>query len=79
MTGAKPKKILGDLEPFTKGTIIGCALDLNVPQISFSINGIPVKGLFKDFNVDGLFFPVVSMTACVRWVDGETDAEHLKL
>jgi len=28
-----------------------------------------VKGLFKDFNLDGLFFPVVSMTACVRYLN----------
>jgi ryanodine receptor 2 len=48
--------------------IIGCALDLNVPEIRFTLNGNPINGHFRDFNVDGLFFPVVSMSAKVRFV-----------
>ena len=51
---------------FTKGDIIGCGLDLTKPQISFTLNGEVIKGLFKDFNLDGLFFPIVSMSADVR-------------
>lgn len=65
--GAKSKLVRPAEETFRKGDIIGCALDLTVPSISFTLNGVPVKGLFKDFNLDGLFFPVVSMTACVRY------------
>jgi len=53
-------------EKFCKNDVVGCALDLTVPSISFTLNGAPVMGLFKDFNLDGLFFPVISMTACVR-------------
>ncbi|XP_053408017.1 ryanodine receptor-like isoform X6 [Mercenaria mercenaria] len=77
-TGAKPKQVRDLSLTFKKGDVVGCALDLTVPQISFSINGVPVKGLFKDFNMDGLFFPVVSMTACVscRFVLG---GEHGRL
>ena len=49
-----------------KGDTIGISLDLTVPQIMFTVNGIRVKGFFKDFNLDGMFYPVVSMSAKVR-------------
>uniref|UniRef100_A0A3Q2YEG7 Ryanodine receptor 1a (skeletal) n=1 Tax=Hippocampus comes TaxID=109280 RepID=A0A3Q2YEG7_HIPCM len=45
--------------------VISCCLDLNVPSISFRINGHPVQGMFENFNLDGLFFPVVSFSAGV--------------
>ncbi|XP_052768471.1 ryanodine receptor 2-like isoform X9 [Mya arenaria] len=64
-TGAKPKPVREAHQVFKKGDVVGCALDLTVPSISFTLNGAPVMGLFKDFNVDGLFFPVISLTACV--------------
>ncbi|KAL4238125.1 Ryanodine receptor 2 [Mactra antiquata] len=77
-TGGQPRRVRDVNDNFKKGDIVGCTLDLTVPQISFTMNGIPVKGFFKDFNVDGLFFPVVSMTACVscRFVLG---GEHGRL
>lgn len=52
---------------FQKGDIIGVSLDLSIPQIAFSVNGVQVKGFFRDFNIDGMFFPVVSVSAKVRY------------
>ncbi|KAH3855014.1 hypothetical protein DPMN_097574, partial [Dreissena polymorpha] len=77
-TGAKRKQVRDLSLIFRKGDVVGCLLDLTGPKISFTINGAPVMGLFKDFNLDGLFFPVISMTACVscRFVLG---SEHGKL
>nr|XP_046173098.1 ryanodine receptor 1-like [Oncorhynchus gorbuscha] len=46
--------------------VVSCCLDLSVPSISFRINGHPVQGMFENFNLDGLFFPVVSFSAGVR-------------
>ncbi|XP_064408728.1 ryanodine receptor 1 isoform X5 [Latimeria chalumnae] len=46
--------------------VISCCLDLSVPSISFRINGYPVQGMFEDFNLDGLFFPVISFSAGVK-------------
>lgn len=51
---------------FQKGDVIGCILDLNAPSISFTLNGIKVKGCFKNFNLDGMFFPVISISAKLR-------------
>lgn len=45
--------------------VVSCCLDLSVPSISFRINGHPVQGMFENFNLDGLFFPVVSFSAGV--------------
>uniref|UniRef100_A0A803SQK4 Ryanodine receptor 1 n=1 Tax=Anolis carolinensis TaxID=28377 RepID=A0A803SQK4_ANOCA len=42
--------------------VVSCCLDLSVPSISFRINGFPVQGMFENFNLDGLFFPVVSFS-----------------
>ena len=53
-------------EVFQKGDVIGCLLDLTIPQMAFTYNGSPIPGLFSDFNVDGMFFPVVTMSAAVR-------------
>ncbi|KAL3874970.1 hypothetical protein ACJMK2_037916, partial [Sinanodonta woodiana] len=77
-TGGKPKQVRISSQPFQKGDIIGCCLDLTIPQISFSINGVRVRGFFKDFNLEGLFFPVVSMSARVscRFILG---GEHGRL
>jgi len=49
-----------------KGDIIGVCLDLSIPQISFTVNGIIVRGFFRDFNVDGMFFPAISLSAKIR-------------
>ncbi|XP_052827801.1 ryanodine receptor isoform X7 [Octopus bimaculoides] len=64
-TGGKPKQVRHESQVFEKGHTIGCALDLSIPQISFTVNGNKVHGVFKDFNTDGMFFPVVSMSARV--------------
>ncbi|KAJ8309071.1 hypothetical protein KUTeg_013945 [Tegillarca granosa] len=64
-TGGKPKQICSSNKVLQKGDIIGCSLDLEIAQITFSINGVKVLGNFKDFNLDGLFFPVVTMSAKV--------------
>ncbi|XP_076024958.1 ryanodine receptor 1-like isoform X1 [Genypterus blacodes] len=46
--------------------VVSCCLDLSVPSISFRINGHPVQGMFENFNLDGLFFPVVSFSSGVK-------------
>uniref|UniRef100_G1KC19 Ryanodine receptor 2 n=1 Tax=Anolis carolinensis TaxID=28377 RepID=G1KC19_ANOCA len=46
--------------------VISCCLDLSTPSISFRINGQPVQGMFENFNIDGLFFPVVSFSAGIK-------------
>ena len=51
-----------------KGDNIGVALDLSVPIMTFFFNGIKVPGYFRNFNLDGMFFPVISSSAKVRYV-----------
>nr|XP_018669433.1 ryanodine receptor 3 [Ciona intestinalis] len=46
--------------------IVSCCMDLSIPSISFRINGQPVQGMFEDFNLNGLFFPVVSFSAGIK-------------
>ena len=46
-----------------KGDNIGCALDLSVPIITFFYNGMKIPGYFRNFNLDGMFFPVISASA----------------
>uniref|UniRef100_A0A8C7IRH6 Ryanodine receptor 1 n=1 Tax=Oncorhynchus kisutch TaxID=8019 RepID=A0A8C7IRH6_ONCKI len=46
--------------------VVSCCLDLSVPSISFRVNGHPVQGMFENFNLDGLFFPVISFSAGVK-------------
>uniref|UniRef100_A0A8C5T3P3 Ryanodine receptor 1 n=1 Tax=Laticauda laticaudata TaxID=8630 RepID=A0A8C5T3P3_LATLA len=46
--------------------VVSCCLDLSVPSISFRINGFPVQGMFENFNLDGLFFPVISFSAGIK-------------
>uniref|UniRef100_UPI00358EA68B ryanodine receptor 2-like n=1 Tax=Myxine glutinosa TaxID=7769 RepID=UPI00358EA68B len=50
----------------TAEDVVSCCLDLNIPSISFRINGQPVQGMFENFNTDGLFFPVVSFSAGIK-------------
>jgi len=58
-----------DAAPFIrKGDVIGCALDLTIPIITFYVNGRQVNGSFTGFNLDGLFFPVISASAKLRYV-----------
>ncbi|XP_069116591.1 ryanodine receptor-like isoform X2 [Argopecten irradians] len=61
-TGGRPR-LVREGGIFKQGDVVGCSLDLAVPQITFSVNGIKVPGVFKDFNIDGLFHPVLSMSA----------------
>ncbi|OZC09633.1 SPRY domain protein [Onchocerca flexuosa] len=58
-----------------KGDVVGCLLDLNIPEISFTVNGQSTAGLFKNFNTDGFFFPVMSLSAKVscRFMFGGTE------
>ena len=56
-----------DQHILTADDVVSCCLDLSVPSISFRINGHPVQGMFEDFNLDGLFFPVVSFSAGVKY------------
>ncbi|XP_042892542.1 ryanodine receptor-like isoform X4 [Penaeus japonicus] len=68
-----------DSEPLIKkGDVIGCALDLTVPIITFYLNGRQVNGAFTGFNLDGMFFPVVSASSklSVRFLLG---GEHGRL
>ena len=66
-------------EPYVKkGDNIGCALDLSVPIITFFYNGMKIPGYFRNFNLDGMFFPVISASAKVscRYLFG---GEHGRL
>jgi ryanodine receptor 2 len=47
---------------FRKGDVIGCLLDLSIPEIWFSLNGVPMKGFFREFNLNAMFFPVLSVS-----------------
>ena len=65
-TGGRKTSVVQDSpsEPFIKkGDVVGCALDLSVPIITFTFNGKRVKGCFKEFNLDGMFFPVLSCSS----------------
>lgn len=65
-TGGRKTAVTSELpqEPFIKkGDVIGCALDLSVPIITFTFNGQRVRGCFRNFNLDGMFFPVLSCSS----------------
>ncbi|KAI4471407.1 ran binding protein 9-related [Holotrichia oblita] len=64
-TGGRSTQVMYELnEPFIrKNDVIGCALDLTIPMISFTFNGRPIRGSFRDFNLDGMFFPVISCSS----------------
>ena len=51
-----------------KGDVVGCALDLTVPMIRFTFNGVPINGCFTNFNLEGMFFPVISCSSKLRWI-----------
>ncbi|KAI1722893.1 RIH domain-containing protein [Ditylenchus destructor] len=57
-----------------KGDIIGCALDLVAPEIRFSLNGQTISCVYKNFNVDGFFFPLMSLSAKIscRFIFGRS-------
>lgn len=36
-----------------------------MPEITFTLNGERIQGAFRDFNLDGFFYPVMSLSAKV--------------
>ena len=60
-TGGRSSMVLpSHSQPFIKkGDNIGVALDLTVPIMTFFFNGVKVPGYFRNFNLDGMFFPVI--------------------
>ncbi|XP_051859860.1 ryanodine receptor isoform X14 [Drosophila albomicans] len=65
-TGGRKTLVVDSLpeEPYIrKGDVIGVAIDLSVPVITFTFNGAKVRGCFRDFNLDGMFFPVMSCSS----------------
>ncbi|KAJ3591316.1 hypothetical protein NHX12_009262, partial [Muraenolepis orangiensis] len=66
-SGRVPRHVaMPDQHILTADDVVSCCLDLSVPSISFRINGHPVQGMFENFNLDGLFFPVVSFSAGIK-------------
>ncbi|CAF4491753.1 unnamed protein product, partial [Rotaria sp. Silwood2] len=57
---------------FKKNDVIGCLLDLDIPEMWFSLNGLPVKGLIREFNLTGMFYPAMSLSSRVscRYIFG---------
>lgn len=66
-TSSTPSKIVTGC-PIRKGDVLGCALDLTIPLITFTFNGKLVPGSFTDFNLDGMFFPVISCSSKLRYI-----------
>uniref|UniRef100_A0A6P7G955 Ryanodine receptor-like n=1 Tax=Diabrotica virgifera virgifera TaxID=50390 RepID=A0A6P7G955_DIAVI len=64
-TGGRSTRVMySTSEPFIrKSDVVGCALDLTIPMINFTFNGVPIKGNFRNFNLDGMFFPVISCSS----------------
>ncbi|XP_045464164.1 ryanodine receptor isoform X4 [Harmonia axyridis] len=64
-TGGRSTQVRNkNTEPYIrKNDVVGCALDLTVPIITFTFNGVPIRGSFKNFNLDGMFFPVISCSS----------------
>uniref|UniRef100_A0A0N4ZPH7 Ryanodine receptor 44F n=1 Tax=Parastrongyloides trichosuri TaxID=131310 RepID=A0A0N4ZPH7_PARTI len=50
---------------FKKGDVIGCSLNLTIPEIRFYLNGTQIHTVFRNFNFDGFFFPVMSLSSKV--------------
>lgn len=63
-TAGKPTPVRMS-QPLSRGDVIGVFLDLTIPQISFTVNGILIPGFFSDFNTDGMVFPVISLSSKV--------------
>lgn len=67
LSGTVPRQVASpNAHTLAADDVVSCCLDLSVPSISFRINGHPVQGMFENFNVDGLFFPVISFSAGVK-------------
>ena len=50
---------------FEKNDVIGCLLDLTIPEMWFSLNGLPINGHLREFNLTGMFYPAVSISSRV--------------
>ncbi|CAM4882414.1 unnamed protein product [Rotaria socialis] len=50
---------------FQKNDVIGCLLDLDIPEMWFSLNGRPVRGIVREFNLTGMFYPAISLSSRV--------------
>lgn len=62
--GRKTQVVQNVTEPYIrKSDVIGCALDLTVPVITFTFNGTRIMGSFRNFNLDGMFFPAISCSS----------------
>lgn len=62
--GRKTQVVHNATEPYIrKSDVIGCALDLTIPIITFTFNGSPITGSFRNFNLDGMFFPAISCSS----------------
>lgn len=48
-----------------KGDVVGCHLDLVLSEVRFTLNDLPIHAVYKNFNLDGFFFPVMSLSAKV--------------
>ncbi len=75
----RSKQINDEFCCLKKGDVFGCLLDLSIPEIWFSLNGLPMKGFFREFNLNGVFYPVLSLspkTSC-RFLFGN-DHGHFK-
>ncbi|VDP02284.1 unnamed protein product [Soboliphyme baturini] len=59
------EKIHVGVRNVVKGDVIGCYIDFTGPEIGFSLNGNVMDTCFKDFNLNELFFPVMSLSAKV--------------
>lgn len=66
--GGRKSEVMAGTQPTSikKTDVIGCALDLTIPIITFTLNGQLIHGAFRDFNLDGMFFPVISCSSKVR-------------
>ena len=77
-TGGRCRPV-GSYRPhiFQQKDVISCCLDLSAPSMSFRVNGQPVQGMFENFNLDSMFFPVVSLSAgvTVRFLVGGKNGE----
>ena len=67
-TGGRSTLVIPSINvPYVKkGDNIGVALDLTVPIITFFYNGMKIPGYFRNFNLNGMFFPVISSSAKIR-------------
>lgn len=73
-TGGRKSLVLpGAEEPYIrKGDVVGCALDLSIPLITFTMNGMRIHGSFTDFNLDGMFHPVMSCSSKLRYMNNNS-------